>query len=507
MSVDAQESGQSPGGFLQWVERVGNKIPNPFLLFVYLIAVLMIASAVISWLNITAVNPSNGEIIHVKNLLSVEGIQWILPNVIKNFSGFTPLGSILALVIGAGLAERVGLLQSLMYKMASKVSARYASYMVIFIAFFSHISSDAALVVMPPLGALIFLAVGRHPVAGLLAAIAGVGCGFTANLLIVTTDVLLSGLSTEAAKAINPAVQVSVIDNWYFMAASVILLTIVGAVLTDKFVEPRLPVYRGERNDEMKKLTPLQNRGLMASGIAALVFIGLVALLVVPEAAPLRNPKTGGIIPSPFIQGIVPLIILFFFVISVPYGMVTKQIRRASDVPDLLVDPMKSMAGFIVMIFPLSQFVAFFNWSNMGKFMAIGLTDVLENLGMTGIPAFLGLIFLSALLCMFIASGSAIWSILAPIFVPMFMLLGFHPAFAQIVFRVADSSVIPLAPMSPFVPLFLGFLQRYNKEAKLGTYYSLVLPYPIVFFVVWLLMLVGWYLLGLPIGPGVYPHL
>lgn len=507
MSIEAQDSGQSPGGFLQWVERVGNKIPNPFLLFVYLIAILMVASAVISWLNITAVNPSNGEVIHVKNLLSVEGIQWILPNVIKNFSGFTPLGSILALVIGAGLAERVGLLQSLMYKMASKVNARYASYMVIFIAFFSHISSDAALVVMPPLGALIFLAVGRHPVAGLLAAIAGVGCGFTANLLIVTTDVLLSGLSTEAAKAINPAVQVSVIDNWYFMAASVILLTIVGAILTDKFVEPRLPVYRGERNEEMKKLTPEQNRGLMASGIAALVFIGLVALLVLPEAAPLRNPKTGGIIPSPFIQGIVPLIILFFFVISVPYGMVTKQIRSASDVPDLLVDPMKSMAGFIVMVFPLSQFVAFFNWSNMGKFMAIGLTDVLENLGMTGIPAFLGLIFLSALLCMFIASGSAIWSILAPIFVPMFILLGFHPAFAQIVFRVADSSVIPLAPMSPFVPLFLGFLQRYNKEAKLGTYYSLVLPYPIVFFVVWLLMLVGWYLLGLPIGPGVYPHL
>ncbi|KQN56273.1 p-aminobenzoyl-glutamate transporter [Rahnella rivi] len=507
MSIQAQDSGQSPGGFLQWVERVGNKIPNPFLLFVYLIAVLMVASAVISWLNITAVNPSNGEIIQVKNLLSVEGIQWILPNVIKNFSGFTPLGSILALVIGAGLAERVGLLQSLMYKMASKVNARYASYMVIFIAFFSHISSDAALVVMPPLGALIFLAVGRHPVAGLLAAIAGVGCGFTANLLIVTTDVLLSGLSTEAAKAINPAVQVSVIDNWYFMAASVILLTVVGAVLTDKFVEPRLPVYQGERNEEMKKLTPEQNRGLMASGIAALVFIALVALLVVPEAAPLRNPKTGGIIPSPFIQGIVPLIILFFFVISVPYGMVTKQIRSASDVPDLLVDPMKSMAGFIVMVFPLSQFVAFFNWSNMGKFMAIGLTDVLENLGMTGIPAFLGLIFLSALLCMFIASGSAIWSILAPIFVPMFMLLGFHPAFAQIVFRVADSSVIPLAPMSPFVPLFLGFLQRYIKEAKLGTYYSLVLPYPIVFFVVWLLMLVGWYLLGLPIGPGVYPHL
>ncbi|WP_313473062.1 p-aminobenzoyl-glutamate transporter [Rouxiella badensis] len=507
MSIEAQEQQHSPGGFFRWVERVGNKIPNPFLLFVYLIVVLMLSSVVISWLNITAVNPTNGEIIHVKNLLSVEGLQWILPNVVKNFSGFTPLGSILALVLGAGLAERVGLLQSLMYKMAAGVSAKYASYLVIFIAFFSHISSDAALVVMPPLGALIFLAVGRHPIAGLLAAIAGVGCGFTANLLIVTTDVLLSGLSSEAAKVINPAVQVSVVDNWYFMAASVIVLTLVGGILTDRFVEPRLPAYDGDRSEEMKKLTALQNRGLRASGIAALVFIALVAMLVVPESAPLRNPHTHGIVPSPFIQGIVPLIILFFFVVSIPYGLVTKQIRSQSDIPNLLIDPMKGMAGFIVMVFPLSQFVAFFNWSNMGKFMAIGLTDVLEKLGMTGIPAFVGLIFLSALLCMFIASGSAIWSILAPIFIPMFMLIGFHPAFAQIVFRIADSSVLPLAPMSPFLPLFLGFLQRYNKDAKLGTYYSLVLPYPVVFFLVWLLMLVVWYLLGLPIGPGVYPHM
>ena len=498
---------RSPGKLFSWIERVGNKVPNPFLLFVYLIVVLMVATAVLSSLDVAVKNPANGELVRVNNLLSVAGIQWILPNIIKNFSGFTPLGSILALVIGAGLAEKVGLLQSLMVKMASRVSRRYASYMVLFIAFFSHISSDAALVVMPPLGALIFLAVGRHPVAGLMAAIAGVASGFTANLLIVTTDVLLSGISSEAAKAVSDTVHVSVIDNWYFMASSVIVLTIAGALLTDKFVEPRLPAWNGGNSDRLPPLTALENRGLKAAGIAALVFIALMALLVVPEHAPLRNPKTGGIIPSPFIQGIVPLIILFFFVISVPYGMVTKQIRSASDVPDLLVDPMKSMAGFIVMVFPLSQFVAFFNWSNMGKFMAIGLTDVLENLGMTGIPAFLGLIFLSALLCMFIASGSAIWSILAPIFVPMFMLLGFHPAFAQIVFRVADSSVIPLAPMSPFVPLFLGFLQRYNKEAKLGTYYSLVLPYPIVFFVVWLLMLVGWYLLGLPIGPGVYPHL
>ncbi len=498
---------RSPGKLFSWIERVGNKVPNPFLLFVYLIVVLMVATAVLSSLDVAVKNPANGELVRVNNLLSVAGIQWTLPNIIKNFSGFTPLGSILALVIGAGLAEKVGLLQSLMVKMASRVSRRYASYMVLFIAFFSHISSDAALVVMPPLGALIFLAVGRHPVAGLMAAIAGVASGFTANLLIVTTDVLLSGISSEAAKAVSDTVHVSVIDNWYFMASSVIVLTIAGALLTDKFVEPRLPAWNGGNSDRLPPLTALENRGLKAAGIAALVFIALMALLVVPEHAPLRNPKTGGIIPSPFIQGIVPIIILFFFVVAIAYGAVTKQIRRADDIPQLLVDPMKSMAGFIVMVFPLSQFVAFFNWSNMGKFMAIGLTDVLESAGISGAPAFMGLMFLSAFLCMFIASGSAIWSILAPVFVPMFMLLGFHPAFAQMIFRIADSAVLPLAPMSPFLPLFLGFLQRYQKDAQLGTYYVLIFPYPLVFFTTWIVLLLAWYALGLPIGPGVYPSL
>ncbi|MGL6020243.1 MAG: p-aminobenzoyl-glutamate transporter [Gibbsiella quercinecans] len=498
---------KKPSRIFYWVERIGNKIPNPFLLFVYLIIILMLATALFSWLGVVVKNPANGTPIQVKNLLSVEGIQWIFPNIIHNFSSFAPLGAILALVIGAGLAEKVGLLQALMYKMASHVNARYASYMVLFIAFFSHISSDAALVVMPPLGALIFLAVGRNPIAGLLAAIAGVASGFTANLLIVTTDVLLSGISTEAAKAVDGALHVSVIDNWYFMATSVIVLTIAGALLTDKVIEPRLPAWEGGAEDKMDALTPLQNRGLMMSGIAALIFIAAIAALVVPDSAPLRDPKTGSIIPSPFIKGIVPIIILFFFAVAITYGVVTKQIRRADDVPNLLIDPMKNMAGFIVMVFPLSQFVAFFNWSNMGKFMAIGLTDMLEAAGMSGAPAFLGLMFLSAFLCMFIASGSAIWSILAPIFVPMFILLGFHPAFAQMIFRIADSSVLPLAPMSPFLPLFLGFLQRYRKDAQLGTYYMLIIPYPLVFFSVWILLLLAWYALGLPIGPGIYPKL
>lgn len=507
MSMSSIPSSSQSGKLYGWAERIGNKVPHPFLLFIYLIIVLMVTTAILSAFGVSAKNPTDGTPVVVKNLLSVEGLHWFLPNVIKNFSGFAPLGAILALVLGAGLAERVGLLPALMVKMASHVNARYASYMVLFIAFFSHISSDAALVIMPPMGALIFLAVGRHPVAGLLAAIAGVGCGFTANLLIVTTDVLLSGISTEAAAAFNPQMHVSVIDNWYFMASSVVVLTIVGGLITDKIIEPRLGQWQGNSDEKLQTLTESQRFGLRIAGVVSLLFIAAIALMVIPQNGILRDPINHTVMPSPFIKGIVPLIILFFFVVSLAYGIATRTIRRQADLPHLMIEPMKEMAGFIVMVFPLAQFVAMFNWSNMGKFIAVGLTDILESSGLSGIPAFVGLALLSSFLCMFIASGSAIWSILAPIFVPMFMLLGFHPAFAQILFRIADSSVLPLAPVSPFVPLFLGFLQRYKPDAKLGTYYSLVLPYPLIFLVVWLLMLLAWYLVGLPIGPGISPRL
>ncbi|WP_051620991.1 AbgT family transporter [Paenibacillus sp. UNC451MF] len=500
--VDANES-----GLFKWVERVGNKLPSPFVLFIYLIAILMVATALLSYFHVAAFDPIKKESVYVKNLLSKEGIQWIVMNVTKNFAAFTPLASILSLVIGVGLAEKVGLLEALMRKMTTRVSAKYASYLVVFIAFFSHVSSDAALVIMPPLGALIFMAVGRHPVAGLLAAIAGVGSGFTANILIVTTDVLLSGISSDIAKSVIAGVTVNVTDNWFFMMASVIVLTVVAALITDKFIEPRLGKYEGSTDKHLEKLTDQQNKALRTTGIVALIFVVVMVLLVVPKGALLRDPKLGTVIPSPFMSGIVPIIILFFLTIAVTYGIKMKLIQSQNDIPKLLVSPMKGMAGFIVMVFPLSQFVAFFNWSNMGKFIALGITDFLEKMNMTGIPVVIGLMFLSALLTMFIASGSAIWSILAPVFIPLFMALGYHPAFAQIVFRVADSSVIPFAPMSPFLALFLGFLQEYKKDAKLGTYFSLILPYPIAFFIVWTLLLVIWFFLGLPIGPGVYPKM
>lgn len=507
VKTDFHEQQSQGVGILKWVERVGNKLPNPFMLFLYLIAILMIATAALSIFHVTAIDPIKNETVEVKNLLSKEGLQWLLPNIIKNFSSFLPLASILTLMLGVGLAEKVGLLEAVIRKMALRVSAKYASYLVAFIAFFSHVSSDAAFVIMPPLGALIFLAVGRNPIAGLLAAIAGVGSGFTANMLIVTTDVLLSGISSEISKSVNPNVTVSVLDNWFFMSVSVLLLSAIIGFITDKFIEPKLGVYKGGDGKKLQDLTDQQKKALRAAGIAALVFIAVMAILVVPEGALLRDPKKGTIVPSPFISGIVPVILLFFFTVAITYGIKVGAIKKQNDIPAMLEGPIKGMAGFIVMVFPLSQFVAMFSWSNMGSFLALSITDVLEKMNMTGAPVFIGLMFLSAFLCMFIASGSAIWSILAPVFIPMFMALGYHPAFAQIAFRIADSSVIPFAIVSPFIPLFLNFLQEYKKDAKLGTYYSLILPYPIAIFILWTLLFTVWYFLGLPIGPGVYPKM
>lgn len=507
-NLNTNFEGQKTRGFISQVERIGNKIPHPFVLFIYMIALLFFATALLSIFHVSVIDPISKKTVEVQNLLSQEGIQWLLPNIIKNFSTFLPLGSILALMLGVGLAEKVGLLEAMIRKMSSRVSAKYASYLVVFVAFFSHVSSDAALVIMPPLGALVFLAVGRHPIAGLLAAIAGVGSGFTANLLIVTTDVLLSGISSEVAKSINPNIAVSVVDNWFFMGFSVLFLTTIIAVITDKFVEPRLGEYKGEnKHKKLEGLTEQQNKALKSTGISALIFIAIIAFLVLPKGALLRDPENGTILPSPFMSGIVPVILIFFFTVAITYGIKMGVIKKQNDIPELLVGPIKGMAGFIIMVFPLSQFVACFNWSNMGKFLALSITDLLEKINLAGAPVLVGLMFLSAFLCMFIASGSAIWSILAPVFIPMFMVLGYHPAFAQMVFRVADSSVIPLAPVSPFIPLFLSFLQEYKKDAKLGTYYSLILPYPIVIFISWTLLLVIWYLLGLPIGPGVHPKL
>ncbi|WP_421617707.1 AbgT family transporter [Brevibacillus sp. TJ4] len=507
MGQNAKMTNQLPQieqkGILRWIEKVGNKLPHPFMLFVYLCIVVILVSY---FLNGTSViHPGNGETIAVKNLLSAEGIHWMLSDAIKNFTSFPALGLVLAMILGIGLAERVGLIETVLRRMMANVPKRLLSVTVVFVGVLGNIASDAAFIIIPPLGALIFMAAGRHPLAGFAAAMAGVGCGFTANLLIAGTDALLSGITTEVAKTIDPNIVVSPVDNWFFMSASVFVLALIGAWITDKIVEPRLGVYEGKGDSQtVTAMTDAEKKGLKAAGIAGAIYVAIIAFMVVPEGGLLRNPETGAILSSPFMKGIIPIILLFFITVAVAYGLRTGKIKGQADVPRLMGESIKEMSGFIVLVFVIAQFIAYFNWSNLGIILAVQGAEFLESINLTGFSVVIGFSLVALVGSMFIASGSALWALLAPVFVPMLMLLDFHPAFIQVAYRVADSATNTITPTNPYLPMMLAFYQQYKKDSGLGTIMSTMLPYTIAFYLVWILMMVVWHYFGLPIGPGVY---
>lgn len=488
-------------GILKWIEKVGNKLPHPFMLFVYLCLIVMVVSAVLAGMSV--VHPGDGKTVAVKSLLTQEGFHWMLTSALKNFTEFPALGLVLGMVLGIGLAERVGLVEAVLRKMMSGVPKRLLSVAVVFVGVLGNLASDAAWVIIPPVGALLFLAAGRHPLAGFAAAAAGVGSGFTANLFIAGTDALLSGISTQVAKTIDPNATVTPVDNWFFMGASVFVLALIGAWITDKIVEPRLGVYQGESRATLTTLTENENKALKWAGIAAAVYVGIVAMLVIPEGALLRDPKTGGILTSPFLKGIIPLILLFFITVSVAYGTKVGRIKSQADVPRLMGESIKEMSGFIVLVFVIAQFIAFFNWSNLGVMMAVKGAEFLKSVNLTGFPVLLGFSLLTTVVSLFIASGSALWALLAPVFIPMLMLMDFHPAFIQVAYRIADSATNTITPMNPYLPMMLAYYQQYKKDSGFGTVLSTMLPYAIMFYAAWVVMMLIWYVFGLPIGPGV----
>lgn len=500
----AFETNMEQKGILKWIEKVGNKLPHPFMLFVYLCGIFTVISAILAWLDVSVAHPGTGEDAAVKSLLSVEGIHWILTSMLTNFTSFPALGLVLGMTLGIGLAEKVGLIQAVLRASVVRVPKVLVSFAVVFIGTLGNIASDASVAIIPPMGALIFLAVGRHPLAGYAAGVAGWGIGFTANLFIAGTDALLSGISTEAVKIINPDMAVSPIDNWYFMAASTFILSALGAWITDKIVEPRLGTYKGNENAKMESFTVKEKLALKVTGITALLYVAMIALLVVPEGAILRDPETGGVLTSPFLKGIIPIILLFFIITSAVYGKMVGTVKSTSDVPRLMTESVQMMAGFIVLVFAAAQFVAFFNWSNMGIVMAVSGSDFLKSINMTGFPVIIVFILFVTTMNLFIGSGSALWAMLAPVFIPMFMLLDYSPGFIQVAFRIADSSTNMISPVNPYIPLVLAYYQQYKKDAGLGTVFSTMMPYTLLYLLVWIIQLAIWYVLGLPFGPGVY---
>ncbi|ALX50274.1 AbgT family transporter [Lentibacillus amyloliquefaciens] len=501
--------------FLDGVEFIGNKLPHPITLFAILAGIVLILSAALQPLGISVEHPGeDGEMVEINNLLNAEGLKYIFGSMTDNFIGFAPLGVVLVTMLGIGVAERTGLISALLRGFVLSIPRRFITVGLVFAGIMSSVASDAGYVVLPPLGALIFAAMGRHPLAGLAAAFAGVSAGFSANLVLSGTDVMLGELTIAAASTIDPAYAetMNIAMNWFFIAASVFVLTFLGSWVTERVVVPRLGTYKGEdgeddegNNNALEGLKPVEKKGLIFSGISLLVGLILTALLILPENAPLRGTEGNymdQIIQSPFMSSLVPIIAILFFIPGLVYGMVTKTIRNDKDVAAQMTDTMASMGMFIVLAFTAGQFVAYFNESNMGLVLGVYGAEFLDSINLTGIPLILMFVIITGFINLFIGSASAKWAMMAPIFVPIMMQLGYSPELTQMAYRVADSTTNIITPLMTYFAIIIAFAQKYDKKMGIGTMISVMLPYSIYFLVGWTIMLVIWMLLGTPLGPG-----
>jgi aminobenzoyl-glutamate transport protein len=489
------------GSLLTGIEKVGNKLPHPFMLFVYIALLIALISWVVSWFGVRVADPESGELVAVRSLVSGEGLVYALTSMLENFVSFPPLGLVVVMMLGIGLAQRVGLLNTLLTRAILAAPRRLVTAAVVLVGICSNIASEAAMIVVPPLAAVVFLAVGRNPLAGLAAAFGAVGAGFTANFMIAGTDVLLSGISTEAAAIIDDGITVSPLSNWYFMSASTVLLTVVGVIITEKIVEPRLGEYSGpSEKAPTRELSVEQRRGLRYAGLTATVLLAAVALLSLLPGAPLRG--SGSFLDSPLLEAIVPLLFLLFVLTGAAYGIAVGEVRSASDLPKIMAESVQGIGGFLLMVFAAAQAIAWFNWSKLGLLLAVAGSDLMEAVGISGIGGLLLFSLATVVFSLILSSGSALWAIEAPVFIPMFLLQDINPAFVQVAYRIADSSTNMLAPLSPALAVAMGFLQKYKKDAGLGTLFAMMVPYAVAFYLVWIGFFVAWTLLGLPVGPG-----
>lgn len=494
--------------FLNGLERIGNKLPHPFFLFLWLAIIVAVVSCIMSLIGVTVTNPKTQVVVGVKNLLSSAGLEYVLGSMVSNFINFPPLGLIIVVMFGIGLADKVGMIGNLIHYTVAKAPPSMLTFVVFIVGISGSIASDANYLILIPLVAMIYHSLGRHPLAGAAAAYGAAGAGFDISLFVTGTDVTLAGLSTSAAQLINPQAEITPLDNYYFTAASVPLLAIVGTILIDKVIEPRLKrtISIDEslvQKPDMREVSAQEQKALKMTGYAALAFIAVFALILLPQNSPLRN-ENGGLLPSPFLKSLVPVIFLFFITVGITYGRVAGTLKTMRDIPAKMSEAVREMAPTLTLFFVISQFIAYFRWTGLGEVIAVSGSIFLEHTGFTGLPLVVTFIIMTAALNIFMTSGSAQWSLMSPIFVPMLMMIGFEAAFVQAMFRIGDSVTNIISPMSPYFAVCLANMQRYRPDLGIGTLMATMLPISIGFLICWTAFLLLWLLIGLPIGPGVY---
>jgi aminobenzoyl-glutamate transport protein len=498
---------------LNAIERVGNKLPDPAALFLILLVLVWILSALLAPVQFSEIDPRSGQPIQIKNQLAGTSVAAFLANMVTTFTGFHPLGVVLVALLGVGVAEHTGFINACLKWLLSFTSARLLTPMLILVAIVSHTAADAGYVLVIPLGGVIFYAAGRHPLAGIAAAFAAVSGGFSANFIPSSLDPLLSGLTQAAAQIINPGRLVSPLCNWFFTGASSLLIIALGWFLTDRIVEPRLRNVAVDGDEsEMPKLETLgakERRGLFAGLAAAAVGIVILVLTSAPAGSVLRAPD-GSLTAStaPLMQSIVPLIFLLFLIPGVVYGYVAGTVQSHRDIIKGMSKTMSTMGYYIVMAFFAAQFIAAFGQSNLGALFALKGATFLKAMAMPGAVTIVGIILLTATVNLLIGSASAKWALLAPIFVPMLMQLGVSPELTQAAYRVGDSATDIITPLMPYFPLVVVYCTRYVRSTGIGTLVSMMLPFSVTFLVFWTLLLLVYWMLGVPLGlqaPYTYP--
>ena len=490
--------------FLNVVEAGGNALPHPATLFAILAVVVVLLSWVASQFDMAVQHPTTGELITPVNLVSVEGLHRILTGLVTNFTSFAPLGTVLVSLIGIGVAEHSGLIGAALRQRVLAAPRFLLTPVMVFAGVMSNMASEIGYVLLVPLAGLVFLAANRHPILGMAAAFAGVSGGYSANLLLGTIDPLLAGLSQEAARIIDPAYTVSPAANWYFMIVSTFLVTGLGWWVTERFVArrfPDTPKADGEE-DAIEPMSAAEKRGLLFALVATAAVTGLLLWGTVPADGVLRDPETGDLLNSPFLRGIVALIFVYGVVAGVAYGIGAGTIKSDEDVIKGMGQSMSTLGIYLVLTFFAAQFVAFFNWTQLGLIFAVNGAGLLTQLQLPGIVLFAGFIVLTATANLFMGSASAKWALMAPVFIPMFMLLGYSPELTQIGYRIGDSVTNIISPMMSYFALIIAFLQRYEPKAGIGTVIAVMLPYSMVFLAGWTVLFAIWMAMGWPIGPG-----
>lgn len=490
--------------FLNVVEAGGNALPHPATLFAILAVVVVLLSWVASQFDMAVQHPTTGELITPVNLVSVEGLHRILTGLVTNFTSFAPLGTVLVSLIGIGVAEHSGLIGAALRQLVLAAPRFLLTPVMVFAGVMSNMASEIGYVLLVPLAGLVFLAANRHPILGMAAAFAGVSGGYSANLLLGTIDPLLAGLSQEAARIIDPAYTVSPAANWYFMIVSTFLVTGLGWWVTERFVArrfPDTPKADGEE-DAIEPMSAAEKRGLLFALVATAAVTGLLMWGTVPADGVLRDPETGDLLNSPFLRGIVALIFVYGVVAGVAYGIGAGTIKSDEDVIKGMGQSMSTLGIYLVLTFFAAQFVAFFNWTQLGLIFAVNGAGLLTQLQLPGIVLFAGFIVLTATANLFMGSASAKWALMAPVFIPMFMLLGYSPELTQIGYRIGDSVTNIISPMMSYFALIIAFLQRYEPKAGIGTVIAVMLPYSMVFLAGWTVLFAIWMAMGWPIGPG-----